>query len=52
MMTRIHMQDQIHNRIDELMNEKNYFDWNELLQNITTLSLLIVFITVGLGLNL
>ncbi len=49
MITRIHMQDQIHNRIDELMNEKKFYDWNELFQNITTLSLIIVFITFGLG---
>ncbi len=49
MITRIHMQDQIHNRIDELMNEKKFYDWNVLFQNITTLSLIIVFITFGLG---
>ncbi len=51
MITRIHMQDQIHNRIDELMNEKKFYDWNELFQNITTISLIIVFITFGLGLS-
>ncbi len=51
MITRIHMQDQIHNRIDELMNEKKFYNWNELFQNITTLSLIIVFITFGLGLS-
>jgi hypothetical protein len=51
MITRIHMQDQIHNRIDELMNEKKFYNWNELFQNITTLSLIIVFITFGLRLS-
>ncbi len=51
MITRIHMQDQIHNRIDEIMNEKKFYNWNELFQNITTLSLIIVFITFGLGLS-
>ena len=51
MITRIHMQDQIHNRIEEFMNEKKFYDWNELFQNITTLSLIIAFITFGLGLS-
>ncbi len=51
MITRIHMQDQIQNRIEELMNEKEIYDWNELFQNIATLSLIILFLITGLGLT-
>ncbi len=51
MITRIHMQDQIHNRIEELMNEKKFYDWNELFQNISTLSLLLIFMSIVLGLS-
>ncbi len=49
MITRTHMQDQIHNRIDELMNEKNPHDWDEIFQNATTFSLIVLFITLGLS---
>ncbi len=49
MITRIHMQDQIHNRIDELMNEKHPYDWDEVFQNATTFSLIVLFITLGLS---
>ncbi len=43
------MQDQVHNRIEELMNEKkdDHIDWDEIFQNVTTLSLIIVFISLG-----
>ncbi len=44
-----HMQDQIHNRIEELMNEKSIYDWDEIFQNAATFSLIILF--MGLGLN-
>ncbi len=51
MIRNIHMQDQVHNRIEELMNEQhhNQRDWDEVFQNVTTLSLILVFITLGLS---
>ncbi len=49
MLTRIHMQDQIENRIEELMNEKSHFDWDEAFQNAATFSLIIIFLTLGLS---
>ena len=49
MMTRTHMQDQIHNRIEELMNEKSSCDWDEVFQNAATFSLILVFISLGLN---
>ncbi len=48
MMTRIHMQDQVHNRIKELMNEKRH-DWDEIFQNAATLTLVTLFLTLGLS---
>ncbi len=49
MLTQIHMQDQIDNRIEELMNEKSLFNWDEIFQNASTFSLIVLFITLGLG---
>ncbi len=49
MITHIHMQDQIQNRIEELMNEKNNHDWDEIFQNAATFSLIIIFMTLGLS---
>ncbi len=49
MSTHIHMQDQVHNRIEVLMNENNPYDWDELFQNAATVSLIIVFISLGLN---
>jgi hypothetical protein len=49
MITHIHMQDQINNRIEELMNEKNHYDWDEIFQNATTFSLLVLFLSLGLS---
>ncbi len=49
MKTRTHMQDQIHNRIDDLMNENTHYDWDEVFQNAATLSLVIVFMTLGIS---
>jgi hypothetical protein len=43
------MQDQIHNRIDDLMNEHSPYDWDEIFQNAATLSLVILFMTLGLS---
>ncbi|WP_305909283.1 hypothetical protein Q9L42_006245 [Methylomarinum sp. Ch1-1] len=48
MMSRIHMQDQVHNRIQELMNEAPRHNWDEILQNIATLALVTIFMTLGL----
>ncbi|KAF3978637.1 MAG: hypothetical protein HFP77_00880 [Methylococcales symbiont of Iophon sp. n. MRB-2018] len=48
MITPIHMQDQINNRIEELMNEKPPYDWDDIFQNATTLSLLVIFMALGL----
>ncbi len=50
MITKTHMQDQIHNRIEELMDEHNHhIDWDEVFQNAATLSLIIIFMTLGLS---
>ncbi|MCK4841468.1 MAG: hypothetical protein KAT04_06245 [Methylococcales bacterium] len=49
MITRIHMQDQIHNRIEEFMDEKSIYDWDEIFQNATTLTLIMLFISLGLS---
>lgn len=43
------MQDQIHNRIEDLMNEQPSYDWDEIFQNAATLSLVILFMTLGLS---
>jgi len=47
------MQDQVHNRIEELMNEKNnnhdQYDWDEVFQNAATFSLIVIFMTLGLS---
>lgn len=48
MLKRIHMQDQVHNRIKELMNEKSRYNWDEILQNAATLTLITLFLTVAL----
>ncbi len=54
MLKHIHMQDQIDNRIEELMNEipmhehKDY-DWEELFQNAATFALVTLFITLGVN---
>lgn len=53
MISNIHKQDQIHNRVDDLMieenNNQNQFDWDEVFQNAATFSLIIVFMTLGLN---
>ncbi len=53
MITYPQMQDQVQNRIDVLMDEptsikKQNYNWNEIFQNLTTLLLLIVFLSLGL----
>ncbi len=49
MMTRIHMQDQVRNRINDLMNENSSIDWDEIFQNAATLILVALFMTLGLS---
>ena len=49
MITHIHMQDQIHNRIDDLMSEGKLDNWSELLQNVATLALIVIFMVVGIN---
>jgi len=52
MVTNTHMQDQIHNRVQELMDEHNqnhHLDWDEVFQNAATFSLIIIFMTLGLS---
>ncbi|MEO1879699.1 MAG: hypothetical protein ABGX40_06955 [Methylococcales bacterium] len=49
MITHIHMQDQINNRIEILMDEKKDYDWDEIFQNATTFLLLVLFMTLGLS---
>ena len=49
MMSRIHMQDQVHNRIKELMNEDPQHNWDEIFQNAATLALVTLFMTLGLS---
>ena len=49
MMSRIHMQDQVHNRIKDLMNEEPHIDWDGIFQNAATLTLVTLFMTLGLS---
>ena len=49
MMTRVHMQDQIHNRIEELNKENQHIDWDDVAQNIVTLSIVTIFLLLGLS---
>ena len=49
MMTRIHMQDQINNRIEELMKETHSVSWDELFQNVVTMTIVAVFLLLGLN---
>jgi hypothetical protein len=49
MMTRIHMQDQINNRIEELMKENHVVSWDEWFQNIVTVAIVTVFLLLGLS---
>ncbi len=49
MITRLHMQDQITNRIDELMKENQSLGKEELFQDIATLAIVTVFLLLGLS---
>lgn len=49
MNSRIHMQDQVTNRIEELMCDKHAIDWNDVLQNIVTATIVSAFFMLGLN---
>lgn len=49
MMTRIHMQDQVHNRIDELTDKHGAINWDEFFQNVVTLTIVTIFLLLGLS---
>lgn len=49
MMNRFHMQDQVNNRIEELMRNHHSDDVNEMLQNAVTLAIVSLFLLLGLS---
>ncbi len=49
MINRIHMQDQVQDRIKDLMRHEHLTELNELLQNIVTLAIVSVFLLLGLS---
>ena len=49
MMTHIHMQDQIKNRIDNIMFDERMHKFEEYLQTITTFIIVFVFLAFGLS---
>lgn len=49
MIPRIHMQDQVHDRIKDIMGEKNSFSIEELFHSIATMAIVIVFLLLGLN---
>jgi hypothetical protein len=49
MMTKTHMQDQVANRIERFMHEDHLLDVDEVLQNVATLSIVAVFLLLGLN---
>ncbi len=49
MSTPIHMQDQITNRIDTIMQDKNEISWDDYAQTAVTVLIVFVFLTLGLG---
>lgn len=49
MIQRIHMRDQNKNRIEDLMDERREINWSELLENIATLALIVVFLLTGMS---
>jgi hypothetical protein len=42
-MTRVHMHDQVRNRVENIMPETKTVNWDEILQNITMLGILSLF---------
>ena len=49
MMTRVHMQDQVENRIKDLMRDNQAIKRSEFLQDIVTLCIVTVFLLLGLS---
>jgi len=48
-MNRIHMQDQVNNRIEDITNNEFPIKLNEALQNIATLLIVSIFLFLGLS---
>ena len=49
MINRIHMQDQVHNRIKDITKNRHSEDLEELFQNIATLAIVTTFLLLGLS---
>lgn len=49
MILKTHMQDQMTNRIEEIMHEEHLLNIDEVLQNVATLSIVAVFLLLGLN---
>ena len=49
MMTQVHMQDQVDNRIKDLMRDNQAIKGSEFLQDIVTLCIVTVFLLLGLS---
>lgn len=49
MATPIHMQDQIKNRIDTIMQDNDEISWDDYAQTAVTVLIVFVFLTLGLG---
>ena len=49
MNTPIHMQDQITNRIDIIMQDSRNSSWDDYAQTAVTILIIFVFLTLGLG---
>ncbi len=49
MMNRIHMQDQVNNRIEDITNNRLPIKFDEALQNIATLVIVSIFLFLGLS---
>lgn len=49
MKSRTHMQDQVRNRIAELMDEQPHYNWDEIFHNAATLTLVTLFLSLGLN---
>ena len=49
MLPHTHMQDQVHDRIKEIMGENHRYKLDDILQNLATLMIIIVFLLLGLN---
>ncbi len=49
-MIHVHMHDQVRNRVENIMPETKAVNWNEVMQNLTTLGILGVFFMFSLPL--